>query len=295
MDEGRPLASLSQTENEAMAADSRSLSMFIGISVAAHLIGFILSFFNLFNLPQPTLDEWSIDTELLNDMDMGSASKTVIPSAKKDEEVSVPTNQLPQLTKTFTIKEKIKEEEGIAEPKPDAKVEEGKNLTKDTEKDGQSIVKPDAAVKLKKNEALERLVREKLKDQQKEEAKELKAQDNSELAQIRDVLKTAGVTQTTGGIVSIAEGNRYRAYLKAVMKRNYAMPSTYQVIKADMVAVLNIVISVRGELMKVEVETSSGDTVFDEYCMQTVQKSAPFNPPPKDIAGENLLMNCSRN
>ncbi|WP_141735812.1 TonB family protein [Oligoflexus tunisiensis] len=288
------MAPISESENEAMARDSRSLMIFIGISVAAHLIGFILSLFDIFGLPQPALEEWSIDTELLNEMEMGSAPKTVIPSAEKAEEATVPTNQLPQLPKTVTIKEKIKEEEGVMEEKKDEKIEEGKNITKDAEEDGQSIVKPDAAVKLKKSEALERLVREKLKEQQKEETKELKTQEKSDLAQIRDVLKNAGVTQSAGGIVAIAEHNRYRAYLGALLKRNYAMPSTYQVTKADMFAVLSIVINVRGELMNVEVSTSSGDSVFDDYCMQTVQKSTPFNPPPKDMAGEPIAVKCNR-
>jgi TonB family protein len=286
---------MSESENEVMERESRSLMFFIGISVAAHLIGFILSMFNVFGLPKPALEEWSIDTELLSDVDMGSAPKTVIPSAQKAEEASVPTNQLPQLPKTVTIKEKVKEEEGVMEEKKDEKIEEGKNLTKDTEADGQTIVKPDAAVKLKKSEALERLVREKLKEKQKEETKELKTQEKSDLAQIRDVLKNAGVTQSSGGgIVSIAEHNRYRAYLATLLKRNYAMPSTYQVTKADMFAVLNVAINTRGELMTVEVATSSGDSVFDDYCMQTVQKSTPFNPPPKDLAGENLAVKCSR-
>ncbi len=288
------MASTVQSDTEALSSDNKSLYLFISISVGAHLLGFVLSFLNLLNLPKPVMDEWSIDTELMNEMDIGSAPKTVIPSAQKAEEVSVPTNQLPQLTKTYTIKEKIKEEEGAAELKKDEKIEEGKNITKDAEQDGQAIVKPDAAVKLKKSEALERLVREKLKDRQKEESKELKAQDNSELAQIRDVLKNAGVTSSSGGIVSIAEANRYRAYLTGLLKRNYAMPSTYQVTKADMKAVVNVVINVRGELMKVEIRTSSGDSVFDDYCMQTVQKSSPFNPPPKDMAGEDLLLQCSR-
>jgi colicin import membrane protein len=288
------LAPISESDNEAMASESRSLLFFIAISVAVHLIGFILSLFNFFGLPKPALEEWSIDTELLNEMDMGSAPKTVIPSAQKAEEASVPTNQLPQLPKTVTIKEKIKEEEGVMEEKKDEKIEEGKNITKDAEQDGQSIVKPDAAVKLKKSEALERLVREKLKEKQKEETKELKTQEKSDLAQIRDVLKNAGVTQSSGGIVAIAEHNRYRAYLGALLKRNYAMPSTYQVTKADMFAVLNVVINVRGELMNVEVATSSGDSVFDDYCMQTVQKSTPFNPPPKDLAGESIAVKCNR-
>jgi colicin import membrane protein len=294
MSEGSALASISQTEQEATASDSRALSLFIGISLAAHLLGFVLSIFHVFELPKPALEEWSIDTELLNDSDLGSAPKTIVPNAQKSEEVAVPSNQLPQLTKTFTVKEKIKEEEGVGEQPKDEKIEEGKNTTPDADKDGQSIIKPDAAVKLKKTEALERLVREKLKQEQKTDSKELKAHDNTDLAQIRDVLKNAGVTQSSGGIVSIAENNRYRAYLASVLKRNYAMPSTYQLTKASMSAVLTVVINARGELMKVEVATSSDDKVFDEYCMQTVQKSSPFNPPPKELAGEDLPVKCSR-
>jgi colicin import membrane protein len=288
------LTSISQSEHEAVENDSRSLYLFIGISVAVHLIGFLLSLFNMLSLPILPMEEYSIDTEFLTEAEMGSAPKTVIPNAVKSEEVSVPINQLPQLTKTFTIKEKIKEEEGVAEPSKEEIIDPGKNITPDAEKDGQTIVKPDVAVKLKKSEALERLVRERLKDQQKVESKELKAQDNSELAQIRDVLKNAGVTQSAGGIVSIAEKNRYFGYLRALLKRNYAMPTTYQLTQSNMSASLNIVINVRGELMKVEVAKSSGDSLFDDYCMQTVQKSTPFNPPPKELAGEDLPVTCSR-
>lgn len=289
------MASMSDSENEETARESRSLMLFIGISVAVHLLGFILSMFNLFGLPKPALEEYSIDTELLSDVDMGSAPKTVIPSAQQAEEASVPTNQLPQLPKTVTIKEKVKEEEGIMEEKKDEKIEEGKNITKDTEQDGQAIVKPDAAVKLKKSEALERLVRERLKEQQKEDSKELKTQEKSDLAQIRDVLKNAGVTQNTGGgIVAIAESNRYTAYLNSTLRRNYALPTTYQLTRNDMYTVIRVQLSVRGELMDVQVEESSGDNTFDGYCIQTAQRSAPFNPPPKGMAGVEILLTCKR-
>jgi TonB family protein len=286
---------MSDSENEVTARESRSLMLFIGISVAVHLLGFILSMFNLFGLPKPALEEYSIDTELLSDVDMGSAPKTIIPSAEKAEEATVPTNQLPQLPKTVTIKEKVKEEEGIMEEKKDETVEEGKNITKDTEQDGQAIVKPDAAVKLKKSEALERLVRERLKEQQKEESKELKTQEKSDLAQIRDVLKNAGVTQnSSGGIVAIAENNRYTAYLNSTLRRNYALPTTYQLTRKDMFTVIRVQLSVRGELMDVQVQESSGDNTFDGYCIQTAQRSAPFNPPPKGMAGVEIQLTCKR-
>lgn len=286
------MAASSQTTLEAHSDEGKSLRIFIGLSLAVHLMALILSFFNLLRPPKPVMEEWSIDTELVSDLDVGASTKTVIPRAQVSEEVSVPINQLPQLTKSFTIKEKEKEEEGLAEPKKDEKVEVGKTETRDTEKDGQSVVKPDAAVALKKSEALERLVREKLKDKQKENTRELKAQDNSELAQIRDNLKEAGLTQNTGGLAGLAEQNRYKGYLTSTIRRNYALPKTYELQNANISARLAITISVRGELMNVDIENSSGDSVFDEYCIATVQKSSPFNAPPKELAGEVILIEC---
>ncbi|MCX6129762.1 MAG: TonB C-terminal domain-containing protein [Proteobacteria bacterium] len=286
------MAAIIQSKQESFTGDGQLLKLFIGFSIFIHITVAAVLFFDPFKLPKPQFDEWSIDTELLSDQEMGSAPTTVIPNAQKSEDVSVPTNQLPQLTKTFTIKEKLKEDEGIAPPTPEEKKELGKNTTPDTEKNGQSVIKPDAAVKLKKNEALERLVREKLKEKQKEISNELKAQNNSEIAQIRDILKDSGVTQKVGGIAGIAENNRYKGYLLGILKRNYAMPKTYQLSQANLEATLAVTINVRGELMKVSVDTGSGDTVFDEYCMQTVQKSSPFNPPPKELAGEIITIKC---
>lgn len=286
------MAASSQTSLEASSGEGTSLRIFIIGSLAVHLLALVLSFFNWLHSPKPVMEEWSIDTELVSDFDPGAAPKTVIPRAQVSEEVSVPINQLPQLTKTFTIKEKDKEEEGLAPKEKEEKVEVGKNVTRDTEKDGQSVVKPDAAIALKKNEALERLVREKLKEKQKENTRELKAQDNSEVAQIRDMLKDAGLNTNTGGLAGLAEQNRYKGYLTSTIRRNYALPKTYELQNANINARLAITISVRGELMKVDIENSSGDSVFDEYCIATVQKSSPFNPPPKELAGEVILIEC---
>ncbi len=282
----------SEIEMKDESYQEEGLKRFVALSLGIHLIGFLLSLFNVLSLPKPALEEWSIDTELISDTDFGAVSKTVIPKAKVSEEVSVPINQLPQLTKTFTIKEKTKEEEGVAEEKKDEKVETGKTLTKDTSQDGQAIVRPDAAVKLKKSEALERLVREKLKDQQKEDTRELKAQDNSELAKIRDSLKESGITSSSSTATGLADKNRYRAYLGGTIKRNWALPTTYQLKNSSASARLGIVINVRGELTKVDVETSSGDSTFDDYCIVSVQKSSPFNPPPNALAGELILVEC---
>lgn len=283
---------MSVTSNENLRdEDVRSLYILIGASIGLHLLIFILSFFKFFSPPKPIIQEWAMDTELLTEEELGSAHKTVIPKAEKDKEVLVPDNQLPQLTKTFTVQEKVKEEEGLLEEKKPEKIEEGLPKPNSSE-DGQENVKPDVTVKLKKSEALERLVREKLKDKTRPNNRRLTAEDNTDLAQIRDLLKDKGSTPTTGGIAGLSDNNKYKGYLTGVIRRNYQLPTTYQLQRHDMRAILAITIDASGGLKDVEVSESSGDTQFDDYCIATVNKSAPFDPPPEPLAGETILVEC---
>lgn len=270
--------------------ESRSLYIIIGVSLGIHFLVFCLSFLKIFRTVPPTVEEFAMDTELLTEAELGSAQKTVIPKAEIDKEVLVPDNQLPQLTKTFKVEEKLKEEEGL-EPAKEPIKEEGKVIP-EAVKDGQENQKPDVTVKLKKSEALERLVRERLKDKTKPNNRRVTAEDNSELAQIRDALKTPGSVSSPGGIAGLSEQNKYRGYLAGVIKRNYAMPTTYQLQKSDIRAVLAITISATGELMQAEIKQESGDTIFDDNCVRAVNKSSPFNPPPENLAGETILVEC---
>lgn len=283
---------MSVTSNENMQdEDVKKLYIFIGASFGLHILVFILSFFKFFSPPTPIIQEWAMDTELLTEDELGSAHKTVIPKAEKDKEILVPDNQLPQLTKTFTVQEKTKEEEGLVEEKKPEKIEEG--LPKpDTATDGQEHVKPDVTTKLKKSEALERLVREKLKDKTRPNNRRLTAEDNTDLAQIRDLLKDKGSTPKTGGIAGLSDNQKYQGYLTGIIRRNYQLPTTYQLQKSNMHAILAIQIDASGGLRDVEVNESSGDNQFDDYCIATVNKSAPFDPPPEALAGATILVEC---
>ncbi|MBC7661363.1 MAG: TonB C-terminal domain-containing protein [Chitinophagaceae bacterium] len=268
----------------------RSLYIIIGVTAGVHLLIFALSFLKIFRVPPPLVEEYAMDTELLTEAELGSAPKTVIPKAEIAKEVLVPDNQLPQLTKTFKVEEKAKEEEGL-EPTKEPIKDVGKKIP-DAVKDGQEITKPDITTKLKKSEALERLVRERLKDKTKPNNRKLTAEDNSELAQIRDALKTPGAVSSPGGIAGLSEQNKYRGYLTGVIRRNYALPTTYQLQKSDARAILAITIGATGQLMQAEIKQESGDSVFDDYCVRAVNKSSPFNPPPADLAGETILVEC---
>ncbi|RYZ58469.1 MAG: TonB family protein [Proteobacteria bacterium] len=277
---------MQETTNE-----NRSLYIIIGVSVGVHFLVFCLSFLKIFRTNPPIIEEYAMDTELLTEAELGSAPKTVIPKAEIAPEVLVPDNQLPQLTKTYKVEEKLKEEEAL-EPAKEEPVKEVGKVIPDAVKDGQDNQKPDITTKLKKSEALERLVRERLKDKTKPNNRKLQAEDNSELAQIRDALTTPGAVTSPGGVAGLNEQNKYRGYLIGIIRRNYALPTTYQLQKSDARATLAIVIGATGELMQAEIQQSSGDSVFDDYCVRAVNKSSPFNPPPANLAGETILVEC---
>lgn len=270
--------------------DYRKLYILVGVSIGVHLLVFFLSFLKIFKAPPSFVQEVAMDTELLTEAELGSAPKTVIPKAEVAKEVLVPDNQLPQVTKTFKVEDKLKEEEGLEPTKEEIK-DEGKKIP-DAVKDGQDDQKPDVTTKLKKSEALERLVRERLKDKTKPNNRKLQAEDNSELAQIRDLLKDPGAQHTQGGIAGLSAQKQYVGYLNGAVKRNYQVPPSFQLSNPNGHALVTIVISATGELMQSEVTESSGDQVFDDSCVRAVNKTSPFKAPPDNIAGEDIILEC---
>lgn len=271
------------------------LKVFLGASLAIHLIVFILGHFNVFSFGDFNRPEWAIETELVAEMDFGGSTKTVLPNAKKSDKVAVPSNLLPQITKNFEVKEKKLKEEGLAPGKVDETLDEGKN-PKDSDKD--SITQDQerkAAARLKKREALKRLAMEKLRRQQKEKSNEYKAHESDLMPKLKEALnKDVGIGSSFGGgLVSGAETQRYLRYLKKAVRRNYSLPKTYQLKSAKIVASLHITLNSRGELVSAKVSKASGDSVFDQYCLEAVKKSAPFKSPPKNRAGEVLQLNCN--
>jgi colicin import membrane protein len=270
--------------------DYRKFYIILGLSIGAHLLAFALSFVKIFRTPPPFLQEVAMDTELLTEAELGSAPKTVIPKAEVAKEVLVPDNQLPQLTKTFKVEEKLKEEEGL-EPAKEPIKEEGKKLP-DAAKDGVDEQKPDITTKIKKSEALERLVRDQLKDKTKPNNRKLQAEDNTELAQIRDLLKNQGSQVNTGGIAGLDLNNQYVGYLTGAIRKNYTVPPTFKLANANGRAVLAITIAATGELMQAEITESSGDSIFDDSCVRAVNKSSPFKSPPDTIAGMTIAIEC---
>lgn len=267
-------------------------------SVALHIVVLVGMEAEWWTTRSPIIDEWSIDAELVADFDLGASDQTVIPGATESEEVSVPSNLLPQVTKNYTVLEQEKQEVGPSDEPLEPEVEEGQNITEDTSKDKPvTPPDPDVSTRLAQQDALRRMALERLRQEQKEQSRELKAHQDDRLARIRDALSDgAALDQSAGGgLMAGAETRRYRNYLTQTIRRNYALPTNYQFQSAKSNVILRMRINARGELVAVEIFESSGDQVRDTYSLEAVRKSAPFEPPPAGLAGRDFELNFPLN
>ncbi len=267
---------------------------FVTASVVGHLIFFILNQLGLqFRIPEPLVEEWTMDTDLLTESDLSNApSVTTIPGAKVEEKAQVPDNLLPQLPKQFTLQETTKEKAEELVPGPDEKKETKEEEPEKKAKEAESETKADEEIqnRLDKADALKRLALERLKKQQTEKNRELKAPSNEKLARIGDELEKSDKLSGVAGGAAGFDKNRYRKVLYSAVHKNYHLPETFKLVDPNITVVIAIRVNGRGELMAVEVEQSSNDPVFDEAAINAAKNSAPFDPPPSSLAGEIILL-----
>lgn len=259
-------------------------------SLCLHLLTLAASQFEWFSSTAPLIEEWSIETDLVSDLDVGSVEKTVIPDAKESEETLVPSNLLPQTTKKFAIEQPKQLEDGSIEGPPINEEMAGKDLEKN---DNLLATEPNENVKiLKKNEALKRLVMDKLRREQKEKSRELTAQKNDALAALKEAAKKgASGEKGAGGLLSSAASRKYQSYLTKAIRRNYSLPKNYKFSSAKSMVLLAIRLDARGNLLAVDIKESSGDSILDNYCIDAVRRSTPFEKPPKDLMGSIIQIN----
>ncbi len=204
---------------------------------------------------------------------------------------------LPQLPKKFTIKEKPTEEAGIPEnivkkakhkeKKALAALKKKKILALKHQKDEANKMK---AAEIKRRAALE-LIRKNLKKD-----KQAKAEADDPLARLREELKRRNNTKSTGSYASPSskrQAQKYGGLLYKVIRRNYELPQASNFANAKMLVTVRIMVGEVGNLMKIGVEKSSGDTVFDEMALKAVRASVPFPKPPRGQVAETIFLNFS--
>jgi protein TonB len=266
---------------ELILDETRLFKFFVGISIAAHLMIALVSLTNLFswsvNLPMP--NEWGIEAELAMDM-TSESSKDTLSNAKEAEEILVPKQILPQLPKTVEVEENddlgvVKETvpDELSKVKPPPALDPGKDQELEEKK-------RDAAVKLKKQEAIDRLLKEKARENQK--FADVTSSPLSDSLQRRKAQLAVG----GGG----SEGSNYQSQIYRSIRKFYSIPETYRIKGDSLTAQIKISISPSGAILVMEVENSSGETGFDQLVMDIIRKAEPLPAPPTELIGKQLLL-----
>ncbi len=270
-----------------LKTEDRWIFGLVVVSMAMHIVFLSVDkgWFGVYH--RPVLEEMSIEADLfVGDLTTG-AEKSALPNAEKAEEMAVPQNMLPQLSKTIQVEERSKEEspELVESTKKDDHVQSEKNFE---QKKDELITLPktnDDANKITQEDALRRLAIERLKTLEKT-SKKFQAEQKSAIAKLKqDVAATGGSQGNLGGDYR----NVYVGKLRSHIKPCYALPTGYQVQSANMKVGIAIVVAENGSLVSAQVTEPSGDRVFDELAFKAIQNCSPLPAPPKSLAGLAIL------
>ncbi len=272
--------------------DDRLVILFIALSVIGHSLFFILEGFDLFNNKELVINEWVMDAEIVSEMDFAGLEKSSMADAKIAEEAKVKETLLPQLTKTFSVKEDTKPEEVVADEKEkiEEKVEEKKEAAKpEKTEDLQIKTQNKEDNKMDQRDAAKRMAMDRLKDLNKT------AKTNEAEVSTKDDVANKVLQNLKSGIAGgSARGkqivDQYIGLLSRAIRSNYSLPDVYNLKGAAMQVTIVVVVSERGDLMKLGVEESSGDSAFDGMTLESVKASAPLPKPPQELVGEKIFL-----
>lgn len=271
--------------------DDRLVIVFVAVSIIGHTLFFVVEGLDIFSHRNVMVEEWVMDAEIISDVDFAASDKSSIQNAKVAEEVKVQENLLPQLTKTFSVKEDTVPEEVVAEEKIVEEKKEEKKVAVKPEKTEDLQIKTQNKEdnKLEQREAKKRLAMQALIDSNKT-AKTNEAEVSS------DDIANKILNNLKGGVAGgSARGKQiigqYVGMVRRAVHGNYSLPDAYNLKGAAMEVTLLIVVSARGDITKLEIEKSSGDSMFDDMTVNAVKASSPLPKPPKELVGETIFLN----
>lgn len=132
-----------------------------------------------------------------------------------------------------------------------------------------------ALKKLKKTSAIEKIKN----DLKKERVTKIKNQ-LKQLGQVGSGKKVIAAGSSLGGIDKI-DANNYLLVVDRSVKNNWTLPQW--LLNKPLKAQLLLKISPAGEVLSIKVISSSGNKSYDNYCIQAVEKSAPFPKVPEKL------------
>jgi colicin import membrane protein len=246
---------------------STGLKVSIGLHVAIFLAFTVRA---IFFAPEPINYQAAIRVDMVGLPDKVDANQPLPP--KKEEAKPEPKKAEPVKSEPEKPVAKVKEHPK-AEPKPKApkKDLEAVNLNKD---------------KNKQKEALEKLKALSALDEIKKDVENEKEAEKKKIAGL-GTSKNAG-TKVKGNILSPGsdltglnklQHDNYLADLDHQIKQNWFLPQWLS--KKPLRAQVRLKIDEKGQVLSREIVLSSGNSSYDDLALETIDKSAPFAPPPE--------------
>ena len=272
----------------------RLVKAFCVVSALLHGTILVLGPFSWAPPRPPVSEEWSMDADLLSDVVDPVVAKTALPEAAKAPEAKVRPDMLPQITKTFSIKEATKPEEAVAdvkEPEKPAPKEAKPAPTPEATPTPNVTTQPEKKDnQLEEKEALKRLALERLRQLQKV-APEVTAPEQDPLARVYE--QVAKNSKLTGAVAAAGAKGRVQGYLarvNQVVRRNYSVPGAYDFQSKNLQVLVDITLAESGQLTDLTIRESSGNSVFDDVTVQAVRASVPLPKPPTELVGVPLTL-----
>ena len=244
------------------SASDDGFSRYIGVSVALHLFVLaVLTVRAVFYPNEPMMLERAIRVDMVG---LPEKKQTLPPEVKEIiKEAPPPPKQ-------------VEEVKPVEAPKPKALPEKPKAVKIENDKVSLDKAKQKQDAALKRLEALQRI------ESQMKESK-AKAQANAKPQPVRGNEVSPGSSLT--GIAKI-ENDNYLTDLDEHVKKYWDLPNFLA--RANLSASVIVYVDAGGNVVKKVLAKSSGNEIFDESVMASVQKASPFPAPPRRLV--NVFM-----
>lgn len=274
--------------------EDRLVQVFCVLSLALHLVVLFIGPISWLRNKPVVNNEWSMDVDLLSEVALPPPPSSALPQAAPAPAAKAPPELLPQLPKTFTVKQATKAEEAVAEVKEPPKLEPKTAPVAPEPKKAEETppIRPQenhdnevALKELQKRKALDAL------RQQEKTAKTTEAPEDSPLARLAEQLdKSRKADSAFGSASSKGRVKSYLALLRQAVRSNYSVPEAYHLQEGSLRVTIAITLSDSGQLLDLQVKDSSGNGAFDDLTVQAVKASVPFPKPPAEVAGEAISL-----
>lgn len=244
--------------SSAIKAEEKDFRRGVAISIGVHVVFFLLLILNLVFSKPSTLDlSQAIRVDMVglpDKIDHNQLPEKVqdTPQAEKPVDKTEPKHAI----------EKLPEKVKLPPPKPDAIVVDLKK-SKNKQKE--------ALEKLKKLSAID-----KIKQEVKSEDLQDKAKQDAHRAIVKGRVISAGTAIT--GLDKI-EVNTYLQALDQQVKQKWALPQW--LINKPFKAQVHVKFDGNGKILSRVILKPSGETTYDNYCLQAVDEAAPFPKVPE--------------